>query len=77
MRPASIAATLLITGCTPGDTIGKVSGAQTPPKEVNYDLWCGPAPKRPFNKRLHPGGWRQFLDYGNGQPVDFEYVKFH
>ena len=41
------------------------------PDGMDWDFWCGPAPKRPFNKRLHPGGWRQFLDYGNGQLGDW------
>ncbi len=41
------------------------------PKTLDWDLWCGPAPMRPFNKRIHPGGWRQFLDYGNGQLGDW------
>ncbi len=42
-----------------------------PPEGMDWDLWCGPAPKRPFNKKLHPGGWRGFLDYANGQLGDW------
>ncbi len=42
-----------------------------PPEGLDWDLWCGPAPKRPFSKRLHPGGWRNFLDYANGQLGDW------
>jgi predicted dehydrogenase len=42
-----------------------------PPDGMDWDLWCGPAPKRPFNQKLHPGGWRNFLDYGNGQLGDW------
>src|SRR5688500_4142831 len=34
-----------------------------PPKSLNWDMWCGPAPLRPFNRRIHPKGFRQFLDY--------------
>jgi predicted dehydrogenase len=41
------------------------------PDGMDWDLWCGPAPKRPFNQKLHPGGWRNFLDYGNGQLGDW------
>ncbi len=41
------------------------------PEGMDWDLWCGPAPKRPFNQKLHPGGWRHFLDYGNGQLGDW------
>src|SRR5438132_8748319 len=36
------------------DSIGKVSGPQPIPESVNYDLWCGPAPKKPLmRKRRH------------------------
>ncbi len=42
-----------------------------PPEGMDWDMWCGPAPKRPFNQKLHPGGWRNFLDYGNGQLGDW------
>ncbi len=42
-----------------------------PPKGMDWDLWCGPAPRRPFNRKLHPGGWRNFLDYANGTLGDW------
>ncbi|MEO6035137.1 MAG: Gfo/Idh/MocA family oxidoreductase [Verrucomicrobiota bacterium] len=42
-----------------------------PPEGMDWDMWCGPAPLRPFNSKIHPGGWRQFLDYGNGQLGDW------
>jgi predicted dehydrogenase len=38
---------------------------------MNWNLWCGPAPLRPFNTKLHPGGWRSFLDYANGTLGDW------
>lgn len=47
------------------------SANSTPPDGMDWDLWCGPAPMRPFNQKLHPGGWRNFLDYGNGQLGDW------
>jgi predicted dehydrogenase len=37
-----------------------------PPPGLNYDLWLGPAPKRPFNVRRFHGSWRWFFDYGTG-----------
>src|SRR5205814_5200941 len=37
-----------------------------PPEGMDWNLWCGPAPLRPVNTKLHPGGWRNFLDYANG-----------
>ena len=42
-----------------------------PPAGLNWDFWCGPAPLRPFNRRIHPRGFRQFLDYANGQLGDW------
>ncbi len=36
------------------------------PKGVNYDLWLGPAPSRPFNANHFHGNWQWFRDYGNG-----------
>ncbi|HEV8291192.1 MAG TPA: Gfo/Idh/MocA family oxidoreductase, partial [Tepidisphaeraceae bacterium] len=37
-----------------------------PPEGVDYDMWLGPAPKRPFNVRRFHGNWRWFFDYGTG-----------
>jgi predicted dehydrogenase len=37
-----------------------------PPKEVDYDMWLGSAPKRPFNPNRFHGRWRWFYDYGTG-----------
>ena len=42
-----------------------------PPEGLNWDLWCGPAPYRPYNRKIHPGGFRQFMDYANGQCGDW------
>jgi predicted dehydrogenase len=47
-------------------TIGKVDGPQKVPATVDYDLWCGPAPKGPLmRKRLHYD-WHWVWDTGNG-----------
>jgi predicted dehydrogenase len=37
-----------------------------PPSGVDYDMWLGPAPKRPFNPLRFHGNWRWFFDYGTG-----------
>jgi len=37
-----------------------------PPPGVNYDLWLGPAPKRPFTKNRWHYNWHWFWDYGTG-----------
>ena len=47
-------------------SIGKVDGAQPVPESVDYDLWCGPAPKEPpMRKRLHYD-WHWVWPTGNG-----------
>lgn len=37
-----------------------------PPEHLDYDLWTGPAPLRPYNSLVHPRKWRAFQAYGNG-----------
>lgn len=37
-----------------------------PPEHLDFELWTGPAPLRPFTKIHHPRGWRAFTEYGNG-----------
>jgi predicted dehydrogenase len=42
-----------------------------PPPELDYDLWLGPAPQRPYNKmRLHYY-FRFYWDYSGGQQTNF------
>lgn len=38
----------------------------TPPEHLDYEMWTGPAPMRPYNARVHPRSWRGFMEYGNG-----------
>ncbi|MHC4745211.1 MAG: Gfo/Idh/MocA family oxidoreductase [Planctomycetota bacterium] len=47
------------------NTIGTKPDAPTP-KGVHYDLWTGPAPKRPFNPNRFHYNWHWNWDYGNG-----------
>jgi predicted dehydrogenase len=50
-----------------------------PPKELDWNMWCGPAPLRPYNGDpknpwaggIHPRGFRQYLDYANGTLGDW------
>jgi predicted dehydrogenase len=37
-----------------------------PPEYLDWEMWTGPAPMRPFNPIAHPRGWRAFMEYGNG-----------
>ncbi|TNJ46228.1 Gfo/Idh/MocA family oxidoreductase [Tamlana fucoidanivorans] len=50
---------------------------QFPPEEdaipdyLDWDLWLGPAKKRPFNSAYAPKSWRGFYDFGLGQLGDW------
>ncbi len=37
-----------------------------PPDTLDYEMWTGPAPMRPYNSLVHPRRWRAFTEYGNG-----------
>ena len=39
---------------------------EAPPSHLDYDMWTGPAPLRPYNNIVHQRGWRSFMEYGNG-----------
>lgn len=41
------------------------------PEGVDYNMWLGPAPKRPFNQARFHGSWRHFWDYGGGMMSDW------
>jgi predicted dehydrogenase len=47
------------------DSIG-FAQPMTPPKELHYDLWLGPAPQQPFNTNFVHYNWHWFWDFGNG-----------
>jgi predicted dehydrogenase len=40
------------------------------PAGVDWNLWLGPAPWRPFNSHIHPG-WRSWRDYAGGGTTDW------
>jgi predicted dehydrogenase len=37
-----------------------------PPDYLDYEMWTGPAPMRPYSRLVHPRSWRAFMEYGNG-----------
>jgi len=47
-------------------SIGKVSGPQEPPKSIDYDLWCGPAPMEPLMRKNLHYDWHWVWSTGNG-----------
>lgn len=42
------------------------SPPQPIPEYLDYEMWTGPAPLRPYHKLPHRGWWRAFMEYGNG-----------
>jgi predicted dehydrogenase len=42
-----------------------------PPASVDYDMWLGPAPKRPFNRNRFHFNFRWFYDYSGGLMTDW------
>ncbi len=36
------------------------------PGAINWDLWLGPAPERPYHPAYHPWNWRGRWDFGTG-----------
>ena len=49
----------------------RVRPNEEPPPGLNWDMWCGPGPQRPYNPAIHPKGFRNFLDYANGTLGDW------
>ncbi len=39
---------------------------QPVPAHLDYELWTGPAPLRPYDGSPHRRWWRTFMEYGNG-----------
>jgi predicted dehydrogenase len=39
---------------------------EAPPESLDWEMYTGPAPLRPYNPLVHPRGWRAFMEYGNG-----------
>jgi len=51
--------------------------AQPTPEGLDWDLWLGPAPERPFHEALRPPhnntfpAWRSYIDYSGGGMTDW------
>ncbi len=44
---------------------------QAPPPALDWDLWCGPAPKMPYSPAVGHKSWRLEANIGNGHLVDW------
>lgn len=44
---------------------------QEPPAGLDWDAWCGPAPKLPYRPSIAHKKWRLEKEYGNGHLVDW------
>ncbi|HVR74992.1 MAG TPA: Gfo/Idh/MocA family oxidoreductase [Planctomycetota bacterium] len=51
--------------------LGKRAVDSTPPSHINYDLWLGPAPYRPYHPSSFHFTWRHWWDFGNSVLGDF------
>lgn len=51
-----------------GGTMGKLPDGN-PPASVDYDMWLGPAPKRPFNPNRFHFNFYFFFDYSTGMTI--------
>jgi len=48
------------------------AGSDPIPKSLDWNLWLGAAPERPYKKGLyHPHSWRAWQDFSSGQLGDF------
>ena len=54
-----------------GGGAGQRVAETAPPTELNWEMYCGPAPLVAYNPTIHPRGFRQYLDFANGQISDW------
>jgi predicted dehydrogenase len=50
--------------------VSRPAGEGELPSTLNWDLWLGPAPVRPYQSIYHPVGWRGWWDFGGGAIAD-------
>jgi predicted dehydrogenase len=40
------------------------------PSQLDWELWQGPAPRRPYTDNVHPYNWHWFRNYGTGETLN-------
>lgn len=50
---------------------------KSPPDTLNWDVWLGPAPERPYALGYHPFSWRGWWDFGTGALGDMACHTFN
>ncbi len=53
------------------DSLKRLSEKHKVPPELDWDLWLGPANKRPYHPAYLPGSWRGWVPFGNGTVGDW------
>jgi hypothetical protein len=53
------------------DLVGRVREEHAVPATLDWDLWLGPAPWRPYEPFYLPGSWRGWVPFGNGTVGDW------
>ena len=56
--------------------IERPATADPVPPGLDWDLWLGPAPERPFNRAYLPFVWRGWYDFGDGSFGDMGCYSF-
>ena len=51
--------------------------SMTPPPGMDWDMWIGPAPLRPYHKAYHPANWRAWWDFGTADVGDMGCHTLH
>ena len=50
---------------------GKLRQPEDPPSTLNWDMWVGPAQMTDYHQGIHPKGFRNYLNFANGQIGDW------
>jgi predicted dehydrogenase len=56
--------------------IPRPEGEEPVPPHLNWDLWLGPAPTRPYHRAYQPFVWRGWYDFGAGALGDMGCYSF-